>query len=78
VLLDQNIPVETQHLERFYESLDELDQYELPEFGTSNFYIEEMKNHNLYLKEARKGLRTSYLDKNNFLIVNPKMNEEEK
>lgn len=63
----------THLVEKFYESLDELDLYQNPEMGdsTDNFYIKQIKEQNEALRRSREACPHSFLYRMPWLIINP-------
>jgi hypothetical protein len=70
--LNDNIELGTINVENFYESLDQIDQYNLPE---GNFYIKSLYQESEKIYEDRLLLNESFLDKMSWLVVNPRMNK---
>ena len=58
-------------IERFYEALDELDQYDLGLENDDNFFIQQLKDQNEKIKKERASMRQSFLEKQTWKVVNP-------
>ena len=68
---DDAIDLRSQTVERFYEALDELDQYDLGLPDNANFFVLEIKDKNSKLEVERASQRESFLDREKWKVVNP-------
>lgn len=58
-------------VERWYEGLDEIDQYSLDPDTTDNFFVQRLKATNDEILLDRQSCEASFLDHKQWLIPNP-------